>query len=91
MKNYKDLKIKLLKDSEIKREYQKLEAKYQLITLLIEKRIEKGLSQDQLARKIKTKQSAISRFESGSCNPSLAFIENICQALDCRLNIGLRN
>jgi predicted transcriptional regulator len=58
-----------LKDPAFKREYDALEPEYAVIRAVIGKRIEKKMSQQQLARKVGTKQSAISRLESGNANP----------------------
>ncbi|MHA1251769.1 MAG: helix-turn-helix domain-containing protein [Candidatus Helarchaeota archaeon] len=88
-KNYKQFKKKLLKDREIKRAYEKLEPEFDLIKMIIRKRIEKGLTQKELARKIGTKQSAVSRLESGTYNPTISFLEKVAEALDARLKISL--
>ena len=40
----------------------------------VKKRIEKGITQKELAKKIDTRQSSISRFESGAYNPTLIFL-----------------
>ncbi len=89
MRNYKQFKTKLLKDKEIKKAYEKLGPEFNLITMLIKKRIGKGLTQKELARKIGTKQSAISRLESGSYNPSLVFLQKVAKALDTRLKVEI--
>lgn len=44
-------------------------------------RLHKGLTQERLALMIKTKQSSISRVESGSVLPSLGFLKKIADAL----------
>ena len=88
-KNYKQFKKKLLKDQEIKRAYEKLGPEFALIKMIIKKRIEKGLTQKELARKIGTKQSAVSRLESGTYNPTISFLEKVAEALDARLKISL--
>lgn len=89
MKNFNNLKKQLLSQPKIKQEYQALEFEYNLIIQLIQKRLEKKLTQKQLASKIGTKQSAISRLESGSYNPSFAFLKKIAHALDVKLQISL--
>lgn len=90
METYKNFKTKLLKDKEIKKAYEKLGPEFDFIAMLIKKRLERGLTQTALARKIKTKQSAISRLESGNYNPSLAFLQKVAKALKCRLEVELR-
>ncbi len=90
MKNWKTLKNELLANREVTKEYKRLKPKYQLISQLIEARVKKGLTQEQLAKKIGTKQSAVSRIESGRANPSMAFLEEISQALGRKLIIQLK-
>lgn len=83
------LKEELLQDPEIKAEYDRLEPEFALIEATIKRRIEKHMTQKSLAKKLRTKQSAISRLESGTYNPSLKFLKRLAGALDCKLNISL--
>ena len=48
-----------------------------------------GLTQDNLASRAGTRQSSISRIESGETKPSVAFLERIAEALDADLEIRL--
>jgi len=48
-------------------------------------RVQKGLTQAQLAKKIGTKQTSISRLESGKASPSVSFLNEIAIALDTKL------
>ncbi len=89
-KTYKQLKKELLKDKKIKYVYEKLGPEFAVVEMIIKKRIEKGLSQKELAQKIGTKQSAVSRLESGSYNPSITFLRKVADALDTRLKVSLR-
>ena len=89
MKNFDDLKKELLKKPRFKREYDALEPEYALITQIIDKRLKQGLSQQNLAQKVGTKQSAISRLESGNYNPSLFFLKKIAAALGSQVRISL--
>ena len=90
MKNWKALKKELLKNKEVAEEYEKLKPRYQLISQLIDARIKRGLTQEKLAKKMGTKQSAIARIESGNANPSLAFLEKVASAIGSKLIIQLR-
>lgn len=90
MKTWKTLKKELLKNKKVAEEYKRLEPRYQLISQLIESRLKKGLTQEQLAKRIGTKQSAIARLESGNSNPSVAFLEKIAEAIGSRLIIQVR-
>lgn len=90
MKTWKSLKRELLKNKKVAKEYKRLEPRYQLISQLIESRLKKGLTQEQLAKRVGTKQSAIARLESGSSNPSVAFLEKIAEAIGSKLTIQVR-
>jgi DNA-binding XRE family transcriptional regulator len=90
MKSYKNIKKKILSDPEIFKTYQELEPDFFLIQKLIEKRLKQGITQASLAKKIGTKQSAVSRFESGTYNPTLKFIYKVADALDIRVRISVR-
>jgi len=85
--DFKTFKKEALKDSKIKSEYERLRPEFAVISAIIEARIKKGLTQKELAKKIGTKQSVISRFESGNANPSLSFLKRLAEALDTRLDI----
>ena len=78
-----------LKDPEFKKEYDALEVEYSIISQVIQKRLEKKMSQKQLAEKIGTKQSAIARLEGGNTKPSVAFLEKVSKALGSKLQISI--
>jgi ribosome-binding protein aMBF1 (putative translation factor) len=77
------------KDPELKKAYDDLEVEYSIIAQVIQKRLERKMSQKQLAEKIGTKQSAIARLEGGNTNPSVAFLEKISKALGSKLQISI--
>ena len=88
-KTYRQLKRELLKDGRIKKAYEQLGPEFAVIEIIIKRRIEKGLTQKELAQRIGTKQSAISRLESGTYNPSLSFLQKVSEALGTKLKISL--
>ncbi len=89
MKNYTQFKKNLLTDKEIKKSYDELGPEFNFIHAFIKKRIEKGLSQEELAKRIGTRQSAISRLESGRYNPTFKVLRKIAQALDSEIKISI--
>lgn len=93
MKNFKsfsELKKELLTDPEVRKYYDELEPEYELIRSIIDKRLKKKMSQQELAKKARTGQSAISRLEGGNANPSIGFLKKIARALDVKLRIQLQ-
>lgn len=90
MRDFKHFKARMLKNKAVKKKYDELGPEFALISLLIKKRTEKGLTQEQLARKIGTKQSAIARLESGRYNPTLNAMKKVAEALGARFEIAIR-
>lgn len=89
MKSYKSLKAHLLKNRSVHKHYDELGPEFAVIQLIIQQRLKRGLSQSELALKIGTKQSAISRFESGTYNPTLSFLNKVADALDVKMKISV--
>jgi ribosome-binding protein aMBF1 (putative translation factor) len=77
------------KDPTLKKAYDDLEDEYAIIGQVIAYRIKHGITQAELARRIGTKQSAISRFESGSENPTIDFLKKIAKALGVKLSFKI--
>lgn len=87
MKDWNEFKKELLKDPEVRKEYDMLTPYYEVISQVIGARIKRKLTQKQLAEKVGTKQSAIARFESGNSNPSLDFLQKIASAMGYQLSV----
>lgn len=76
-----------MKDPDFKAAYDALQPEFATIEAIFEARMKRGLTQKELARKMGTKQSVISRVESGKANPSIAFLQKLASALGTRLEI----
>lgn len=87
---YEDFEAKLLEDPEIRREYEALKPKYDMIRSLIERRSKLGISQTELAKIIGTKQPAISRLEKGDYNTTLSTFFKVADALDLDVSLKAR-
>jgi DNA-binding XRE family transcriptional regulator len=90
MKNYQDLKKQLLRDKKIKKEYDLLEPEFMVKQKLIELRLKEKMTQAQLAKKLGTKQSSISRFENELVNPTLSFLSRLSSALGKKLVVDFK-
>jgi len=76
-----------LSDPENKKAYDSLEVEFKIHDALISARIEKKLTQKQLASKLGIAQSALARFESGRTNPTLSFLQKVTSGLGLKLTI----
>lgn len=85
--NFRD---KLLQDPKVRHEYDLLEPEYKLIGKLIELRREKNISQKELARRMGTKQSAISRMENSQLSSTLYYLSKLARALGKKLVVDFK-
>lgn len=69
---------------------QDLAPRYEVVAQLKAARKEKDLTQEELAKKVGTKKSNISRFESGRYNPSLDFLIKVAGSLGKELQINVK-
>ena len=87
--NWSKAKTIILKNEEVQNELKRNEAEYKIIEEIIMARKEKNLTQKGLAELIGTRQSNISRLESGNYNPSLDLLIKIAQAMDKKLEVKI--
>lgn len=87
---WKTIKKKLLCDPETAQAYRELAPEHELVRQVITARQAQGISQAELAARIGTRQSNISRLERGDSNPSMAFLKRVAQGLGKELNISFR-
>ena len=80
----------LLQDPKFKKVYEESRVEYEISRAIIRARIEKGLTQKQLADKLHTKQSVISRVESANTTPSISFLKRLAQALNTNLQVQFK-
>lgn len=75
---------KWMKDPAYRKEYDALEEEFALIAA----RARAGLSQAELAKRMKTTQSVIARLESGRAKPSTRTLQRFAAATGHRLKIS---
>ncbi len=75
-----NLKQKAFKNPEVKAEYEKLETEFELIDTLLAMRNKSGLTQNEIALRMGTQKSNISRLEKGNSNPRWKTIRNYAHA-----------
>ena len=85
-----DMRGRLMKNAEFTAEYERLQPRYDLIAQIIAARTGQNTTQSELARRMGTQTSNISRLESGTYNPSLDFLIRTANSLGKELQIALR-
>ena len=85
--DWKTHRAELLKDPEVRKALKATELEFQIAKAIIDARINKGLSQRELASKLHTKQSVISRVENAKTTPSLSFLKRLAEALNASLQV----
>ncbi len=90
MITYKEHRKELLKDKKVRQEYEKLLPEYELAKSIIEQRLKKKMTQEDVARKTGMPQSTISRIEGLTHGlPKLSTLKKIAEALDSKLVIRI--
>ena len=82
------VKKKMLARLGFKQTLSKHRAEYEVARAIIDVRIRKGMSQKELADKMNTTQSAISRLERGNISPSIVFLNRLAEALGTSLHVS---
>lgn len=89
MSDWERFEEELLQDDETRREFERLRPQYEVMTDAIRARTAAGLSQAELAQRMGKQQPAIARFEGARVQPSIAFLQQLAEALDLRLVVRL--
>jgi ribosome-binding protein aMBF1 (putative translation factor) len=83
-------KKKMLANPKIRQALKESELEFQIARSLIETRIKKGLTQADIAKKMNTRQSVISRVENAQTTPSLSFLKRLASALQTSLQVQFK-
>jgi len=81
----------LLKNPKFKRALNESEVEFQIAKSVIEARMKKGLTQKELAKKLDTRQSVISRLENVKTIPSISFLKKLAVATGSKLTVTFTN
>lgn len=88
--NFQIHKKQLLKNPAFKKAYSESELEYQIARAFIKARLEKGYTQKELAEKLNTKQSVISRVENAKTTPSISFLKRVAEVLNASLSVQFK-
>lgn len=87
---FEDLYKKWMKNPSIKSEYDKLQPEFEIAKQMIDARINKKMTQEEIAKKVGTGQAVISRLEGANASPSLDLLKRVASALGKKLVISFK-
>lgn len=87
MSSYNELKQELLKNPEVKAEYDALAPEFDIIQALIDARKQQNITQKELSERTGITQADISRIENGTRNPSLAMLKRLAKGIGMQLKV----
>ena len=90
VKTHREVINRALLDTEVKREYDALELEYELRRVLLRLRQEMNITQEELAKRLRTKQEYISRIERGHVDLTISYFARLLHAMDADMEISLR-
>ncbi|AFV96630.1 MULTISPECIES: helix-turn-helix domain-containing protein [unclassified Sulfuricurvum] len=76
-----------LQNEEFKTAYQQKELRFKIIDILVGLRLQYKLTQGELAKKLGTTQTVISRIENGSVNVGIDFLQKLGNAFNKKIEI----
>jgi ribosome-binding protein aMBF1 (putative translation factor) len=86
---FKKLKDEWMKEPSFRAEYERLKPEFALALAFIKARNKAGMTQADVARKMRTTQSVVARIESGSNPPNLKTLERYAKAVGRRIEVKL--
>ena len=90
MKDWNEIKKKWLKDPEFKKLYNDSQPEFEIARAIIRARIDNKITQKELAKRMNTTQSVISRVEQAKTSPSVSFLKRLAQALNTSLSVQFK-
>lgn len=89
---YEEHVKELLKNKKVRKEYEKLLPEYELARSIIEQRLKKKMTQEEVAKKAGMPQSTISRIEGLTHGlPKISTLKKIANALDAKVVVRLES
>jgi ribosome-binding protein aMBF1 (putative translation factor) len=90
--NHEEILADLLKNPEFKKEYEALDEEYKILSACMKARKRLNLTQEEVAKRMKTSRIVVSRIESPFRvhSPTMNTVRKYAHALGCTLEIKLK-
>ena len=89
LKSREDVLDRDLKDPAFRAEWERTQFAHKVALRVIHYRVEHGLSQTELARRLGMRQPNIARLEAGQHEPSLTMLRRLSEVLDIEFHIDI--
>lgn len=84
---YDQLQKLLLSTPGARKAYEDLQPEFAIVQAIIDARVKKKITQEELARRMGTGQAVISRLENANAKPSLSLIQRLADALGLKVEL----
>ncbi len=88
--SFDELHKEWMKDPAYRQAYKGLYTEFQIARQIIEARVKKSISQEELAEKVGTGQAVISRLEGARSKPSISLLQRVARALETKFEITIQ-
>ncbi len=89
LKTHEEVLAEHLQDPEFRREWERTRFADAVATRILAYRVDQGLTQTELAKRLGMNQSAVARLEAGDHEPSLATLRRLAQVLGLEFHIDI--
>ena len=89
-RTWTELRATRLSEPEVRQAYEAAQRAFQIGEEVRRLRTERGLSQQELAKRMGLSQSVVARLEAGGVEPRLSTLDRVASALDVELDIRFR-
>jgi ribosome-binding protein aMBF1 (putative translation factor) len=86
---FEEFKERLLSNPAVRAEYDRLAPEFEIAAELLRARLRAGMSQEEVAARMNTSQSAIARLESGQTLPSTKTLLRFAEATGSKVKVKL--
>ena len=85
--SFDDIRNEWLKDPEFAEEYEKTDAEFQIIRVILDARISQNLTEEDIAKRTGISLREIRELEFGTCDPTIELLQKLASGLDMHIEL----